>query len=413
MAKVVLWMLLFLNSSFLFSTSLMKKDTLILSLDSGSNYQKEISQGLHSDLISLTILVKGNLHGWMVGPPLSSGPHNLVSSHDYNVFLGKLPVEITGLFRLKYLDVAGTGINQLPDFKNLSELEKLDISFNPVSIKDEVKNLSQLTSLQYLNIMGCDFDEEVLSLLRKKMPDLVILHTFHSAREAYFPIRPYYPNPNELLLLNLLNKIQQYYPIGMPHFNDIHDGYAELKKITEKKINTHLEADAFTKTENMVPWESLVTESKHLLGENIIDQSYLQFPSLNLIIIMDSADNKNRESKNMTLTLSLLTNHYTIFIESQFTLANYIELNHPLRYQVVYGEKNASDDELAFFKNLKELLSVHFPDYKFVNHYLLMTNKIKGGIPYGESVETNREEYPIYSFLFGPLQHFSNIRVIE
>ena len=215
-----------------------------------TSYDEEIDliPKLEPETTHLTIHVASNQQGWIVGPPLSSGDHNLTSLYHYGFFMDALPDKVENLSELVYLDISSTGLKHLPDLSNFKKLERLDISFNPIQIENETDNLSRLTSLKILNIRGCDFTDEDLSILSERLKGITILHLFHQNTSDYFPEKPIIPDSISSVQLALLERIHHFYPVGLPHLNKLSSQYKNYKAILDQLTNRP-EGD---------PWNDLV-----------------------------------------------------------------------------------------------------------------------------------------------------------
>lgn len=208
------------------------------------------------------------------------------------------------------------------------------------------------------------------------------------------------------ILFTLLQKIHYYYPIGFPDMNDIYPGYQELQRIIKKKVNHLIEHKVIE------PWNTLVQSlARQIKHDFMLDQAYHQFP--NLLLSMDLSKSEMDDigqKKTLYLCLSLLTEHFTIFIEENFKFLKFpLKKNEKFTItpftQLLYGEEYCKPPDIEYFKLIKNTVKEFYPDYNFIPHSILMNYKITGGTPHGELNEY-QNAYPIYAFLFVLSSHY-------
>lgn len=386
-------------------------EKLLIYADSPKILEKEISLRLTPDVKRLTLVIEGNhkTGGWTVLPPLSAANHHLKSVYDYDIFIDELPLEFSSFSHLKYLDISYLGLSKLPDFSNFSQIERLDISFNPISIKDAITNISKLKSLKVLNIQGCDFNEEDVLLIKHRLSETFLLHSYQNRPFDFFQDKPMVINYDDKIILQLLESIHGYYPAGLPGLNKVSGQYQKYKSVLDQSV-TDLESNSKDDI-----WQKLIDEVENTLDSvKVIKNTFIGFPHRSFYIPFgEMKSDSTIEKKSLILDLSLLTNHYTIYIESSITFNKYKEINNkPLRNRILFGQKNSSSLELDLFEKLIETIPMFYPEYKFVPHQIVMSNRIEGAVPYGAEMETKTTEYLIYSLLFGP-KPISNAKIIE
>ena len=90
-----------------------------------------------------------------------------------------------------------------------------------------------------------------------------------------------------------------------------------------------------------------------------------------------------------------------------------MDASSPIRREIIFGEKNATEKEIHIFNQIKGLMSKYYPDHDFASHKILMEFKIKGAVPYLEDIDYPTSEYPIFNFLFGPMTYYGNPDIIR
>ncbi|GAA0194621.1 hypothetical protein GCM10009122_58220 [Fulvivirga kasyanovii] len=208
--------------------------------------------------------------------------------------------------------------------------------------------------------------------------------------------------------LDLLQEVHKYYPIGCPHFNNEYSGYKRLLDIVENKINNllnHIEDDV---------WASLINELESNNKFRVYNDSYLQFPNLAARIELSKTEAEVSITQTLRITLSLLTNCYTAFIEEKATFSRFNnEANVAPVKLLWYGQKSMSDNESKWLEEVKAKIKDHYPHYTFIKHDLLLNTSIYGGLPHGEDPEDLKPYYSLYSYLFDYIQSPQGFEVIS
>lgn len=353
--------------------------SLSILLESSDFASKEIVRkiGNQGIITHLTIIARDNQQNWFVGPPLSSGITSFTSLYDYDTHLYSLPSEVSLLKELKYLDISSLGIKKLPLFSELKQIERLDISFNPINIRDEIHNISQLSTLEVLDIRGCDFTLEDVEFLKEKTEALII-HGFEQIETDYFylkkPVASVFQHTQEMLLKDIYN----YYPIGIPSLNTLSSHYDKYQEAIKTKENLR--------------WTQLSDKLKE--QHKIIEKTQINAPSKHFSISLSDTAEKR---KLLHIVFSVLSNHYTIYFETEYDFDEYAS---SVKKHIIYGEVNASIQERKMMTGLKQTILDFYPKYNFVDHYLLSSSKVIGGIPYGFDT-TDSSSFSIYALLFG------------
>lgn len=200
------------------------------------------------------------------------------------------------------------------------------------------------------------------------------------------------------VIIELLKNTQKYYPIGMPFLYEEYDGYKMFKEKLEKKVNQIL-------AKENTSWVRLVENVRQKFSlKPIFDYSYLQFPSYIMNLELKKNDSKEIEyTKSLVLNISLLVNYYTLFFEDIVKVKKGIDekgLQNSPYFRIVYFNKCIDKDcfEIAYI--IKKISEEVFEEYKFIQHDLLLNNKVQGGNIYGDMRNEEFKEYSLYEYLF-------------
>ncbi|UII30902.1 hypothetical protein LVD17_21650 [Fulvivirga ulvae] len=208
--------------------------------------------------------------------------------------------------------------------------------------------------------------------------------------------------------LDLLQEVHKYYAIGCPLLNHEYPGYNRLLGVLENKINNlidYIEDDT---------WGSLINELQSNGKFVVYDDSYLQFPNLVARIELSKTEAEVSITRTLRVTLSLLTNYYTAFIEERATFGRYNNEAGVAPVKLLwYGQRNMSDNETKWLEEVNVRVNYHYPNYSFINHDLLLNTNIYGGLPHGEDPEDLKPCYSLYSFLFDYIQPPQGFEVIS
>jgi hypothetical protein len=198
------------------------------------------------------------------------------------------------------------------------------------------------------------------------------------------------------IVTELLKKVHEFYPIGLPHLNNIYPGYKELLSITEKKINNLIEKKADS-------WDNMVISLAKETTTEIRDESFLQFPNRSLRLeFSDQIYSDLIIRKNIHLYVSLLLNRYTYFVKQEFIVNG----KHVLSLVSTQQEENNTE----LLKLVGNKMKDYYNDYSYVSHKVLLSYNIQGGTPHGE-IHGSDANYPIFSFLFGLLPDYKIISI--
>jgi Leucine-rich repeat (LRR) protein len=107
---------------------------------------------------------------WTIYPPLSG----LAKDNSKPPFR-HLPIEITGLTKLRSLTLVNLDLVTLPDdIYKLENLDSLILYMNKLTISYEVEKINKLSNLKYLGILGNNITASDLIELKKSNPELII-----------------------------------------------------------------------------------------------------------------------------------------------------------------------------------------------------------------------------------------------
>ncbi|MEQ9405476.1 MAG: hypothetical protein RIM99_17935 [Cyclobacteriaceae bacterium] len=372
----------------------------VIVTDSFNDLSKQLSALDHKSeqLRKLTIIISDN-YGW----------HTFITKDgkidpDYSRIslkrpMASLPEEIGKFKNLEYLDISNLGLERLDEIKGLSKLKSLNVGFNSLNIEGETELLTAFSELERLILIGCEVPAGVVERLRTSRKELRILYEIEEIYSPFYKTlmeeKKKHIKPNETLT-NLLKEIGRYYPLGMPALNETFEGYQKIKDIV---VNRTEEVNQGKHG----PWKILADKVKARLNTEEVHAIYgSQLPLDQLIIDLDDdIVDQIRKRRTIFISRSLLCQYYTIYFRTDFFFEEYKLLGRPVYKLIIYGEETGNDSEKDIMMSLKQLVQEDFPDYTFVRHGLLFKQKISGGLPYGESFEYIKPEYPIYSFLFG------------
>jgi hypothetical protein len=201
------------------------------------------------------------------------------------------------------------------------------------------------------------------------------------------------------ILIDLLLKVQLYYPIGIPQIYQEYPGYNLFKEKVALKID---DLDNNIKT----PWSDFFTQvEKKFQQYQTFDESYHQFPSYITTIQLEKSKDSEREiTKELVINVSLLTDYYTIFFKDSYKYLRYgtDSLRVPPGLEIIYYENGTEKTYFDFAAELKNMIQQYFPNHLFVEHYLLFNTEVAGGIIYGQGFDIPLLDtrYSIYEFLF-------------
>ena len=326
----------------------------------------------------------------------------------------KLPSEIWQFKNVEFLDISTLGLKILSDsILNMTELQILNISENYLNIEENVPLLLKLPALKTLVAFSCPVSQIAVTYLKDAEENIDFLYTnsdYATYAEEYFKWKTKYINldSKEAFLLEMLEKVQSYYPIGLGYYNRIYPGYQKLEKIVKDEAelaNYNYEATKIVQLKNAL-------QERYPSLEVVNSTSPTYMASSVSIRLKDKKQDGITEVVWLRVSASTLTNHFIVYLESKVFLNNYIEFTSPISYTVLRGSKNSSTEETKMMDSIISMVEEVFPDHQFADHYLLMTKNVEGGLPHGQGSEVFGQKFPISSFLFGitPPQNSKVIR---
>ncbi|WP_285010492.1 hypothetical protein [Pedobacter faecalis] len=113
----------------------------------------------------------------------------------------------------------------------------------------------------------------------------------------------------------------------------------------------------------------------------------------------DTKSERNERTVMLTFNISLLTNCYTFFVEEHIKYRDIVHYGHPARTVAVSRLSQTNREALDVIEKLDNIILSCFPDYIFVDHYLLFNTQVSG-VPYSEDGCGPDTKFPLYRFLF-------------
>lgn len=204
------------------------------------------------------------------------------------------------------------------------------------------------------------------------------------------------------IFAELLFDIHKYYPIGAPTIKTAHED-----KIREKMVEK-LEQE----TKHDSHWQNVLRKFRKLGVSHVENMSYMHFPALKASLDSDHEMEGMRVRKSLVVCISLLTPFYTYF----YRYSHCVKLDvgcSELGYWIFQNDKKFSSLKPSVdLEFVASIVQANFPNYKFIEHYLLMINKIHGGLPFGFDKQYYLPaDYTYYQFLFDPHESISDLDV--
>lgn len=202
------------------------------------------------------------------------------------------------------------------------------------------------------------------------------------------------------LLIELMSKIQMYYPIGIPIMHNEFPG----TKLIEEKI-AHKINNIDNKNTN---WAKFIKELKKATKEfDLHDYAYIQFPSYQCsIALKEETNDQNIFNRDIIINISMLTNHYTIYFQDYYRMNRYdskLAGNTVIKHQIVFMKIEKNEAYVKIIENVKALVAKHFPDFTFLEHDFIFNTAVYGGYPRNRNTRflTNiTERYSVFEYLF-------------
>lgn len=381
-----------------------QESELIIVAQSYDDLRQQIVEVKNKEAVKkLAIILQRSRDHWYV-MPIIGGKYD----YEHPTFtiqdpISKLPSEIWQFNNVEFLDISTLGLSSLSDsLLNMTELRTLNISENYLNIEENVPLLLKLSALKTLVAFSCPVSQIAITYLKDAEENIDFLYTnsdYAAHAEEYFKWKTKYINldSKEVFLLEMLDKVQSYYPIGLGYYNGIYPGYKKLEKILRDEAelaNYNYEATKIAQLKNAL-------HERYPSLEVVNSTSATYMASSVSIRLQERKQDGISEVVWMRVSASNLTNHFIVYLESTVFLNNYIEFTSPISYKVLRGKKNASTEETKMMDSVISMVEAVFPDHQFADHYLLMTKNVEGGLPHGQGTDVFGQKFPISSFLFG------------
>lgn len=171
-------------------------------------------------------------------------------------------------------------------------------------------------------------------------------------------------------------------------------GYRQMSELVASKVNSiDTESD----------WSRLIGFMRSDYGD-VEDLAFMQFPNRELRIVDYELVEGYRVSKLFTVCLSLLCPFYTLFYDYAFAIqaptGHYVDIS---RICFLKDEKFGMISRNLDISNIMKIVGTLFPDYRYVDHYPLMTWSAESGPPFG-AFESATTKYTFYQYLFDRYQ---------
>lgn len=200
-----------------------------------------------------------------------------------------------------------------------------------------------------------------------------------------------------MLVYKLLKGIQTYYPVGLPHYNELFEGYSLVQSVISQKH------EQLTKRQPVGPWRLLIQDFKkvypRLKRQNF---DFHQVPSLSLALTSkELMEVSLQQRSSVVAVVSLLLPYYTVYIVEELS-GPVTSKDLPISFFRSFERPASTDLERSIIDTLKHCLSVHYPAYSDLD-YQVVQQKLIGAIPVGADPESGSIKYPMFDFLYGRL----------
>jgi hypothetical protein len=200
-------------------------------------------------------------------------------------------------------------------------------------------------------------------------------------------------------IYNLLEKVHEFYPVGMKMLSG-YPGEKRIMDIIEKKITAII-------NEEQNPGSALFNSFKSSAADYLsFDYSSRQFPSYTMGFRYEEeiSGDLNRITQ-IVFTISLLCDYYTYFIHDFYRISGQTSLS---QRRNVYPIDSVSVESHISFEKIEPIIKrvildieKYFPQHTYVNHLQLFSSKVDEAVPYGQTASyTPSSPYSIYHFLF-------------
>ncbi|NHA02227.1 hypothetical protein G7092_00390 [Mucilaginibacter sp. HC2] len=210
------------------------------------------------------------------------------------------------------------------------------------------------------------------------------------------------------VVMVLLDRIHHFYPIGLPYFNEMHNGYKQLRKILEDKINNVIANDIPNPCKDFI--RKVERDFKNF---EISNRLHRQFPNYSFSVkLVDETLNGVQNICSLNIKISLLSKHFTVYYEDLYIFKEHLIARHtPINFKILSSANFTADPERAYLNKMIEIIKSSFFDHEYVHHKILFSYPVEGGTPYGINAES-KSIYPLYFYLFDNDIIYENYKVV-
>ena len=180
--------------------------------------------------------------------------------------------------------------------------------------------------------------------------------------------------------------------------------YPMIRKIVAEKIDAIIGA-------KHTEWLRLVEEMQKLFPQAfVMDLSASQFPSYLLRVDLGKKDfSHGEEMRSIVVVVSLLTNHYTFFLEECFVFNHIKKIDLPA--SVIRFYRSLPDEKEV--QEISQAVVTLFPRHSFISHWVLLSYKIPAVRPWPDPPNPSIcEPASLYEMLFDGLTPLHNVNVV-
>ncbi len=170
-----------------------------------------------------------------------------------------------------------------------------------------------------------------------------------------------------------------------------------VKTIVSDKIKS-LQGEENPQNEKLRKWGEVIDALKRK-SVNVDDISYNQFPNLQANVTEVLEANHVLIKKGFVVTLSLLDYYYTYFA--------FIDVRIPIESgllpvgQLAFLQTPKLKSLLPSFSlDFPKIVEKYFTEYRYIDHYTLLTHNANLGIPFNYQGNDSFTTYPLYFYLF-------------
>lgn len=199
-------------------------------------------------------------------------------------------------------------------------------------------------------------------------------------------------HPDKQLAQYFLEKIHNYYPIGLPHFEEDYPGYQQLLNIQKEKF------EAVQQSEPKAWFDLVEAIKKQWDGYRVTNSIAVPFPSYQLTVELYNQQKPGLWiDSSLVLTVSLLVKYFAIFVVDNYTYQG--PENSGVAHKFICSGYRHHLGIESKINPLTGAVQRCFPDYQQARHNVLFNYKVLGGYPFTAGYE-DVGEYTIYDYLF-------------